>query len=185
MMARHTTGVAKAKQVAAFCRLLLDAGTPIILGGWHRDVYDIWLQELAPYKPRLYTGSETVKEKDDVKAAFMRGDCDCIIMSLRSGAGLDGLQHRCKTVVHGELDWSPKVHEQLRGRLRPHARTDAIDEYYVIADGGSDPLIANLHGLKASQASGILDPGRALQAVQTDESRLKMLAQMYLDRGKS
>ncbi|MCG6204179.1 SNF2-related protein [Rhodopseudomonas sp. HC1] len=185
MMARHTTGVAKAQQVAAFCRILLDAGTPLILGGWHRDVYDIWMRELAPYKPILYTGSETVAEKDAGKKAFMEGRSDIIIMSLRSGAGLDGLQHRCKTVVHGELDWSPKVHEQLRGRLRPHARTDAIDEYYVVADGGSDPLIANLHGLKASQASGILDPGRALQAVQTDESRLKMLAQMYLDRGKA
>lgn len=185
MMARHTTGVAKARHVAAFCRILLEAGTPIILGGWHRDVYDIWLKELAPFNPMLYTGSETVKQKDAVKQAFMTGHCDCIIMSLRSGAGLDGLQHRCKTVVHGELDWSPKVHEQLRGRLRPHARTEPIDEFYVVADGGSDPLIAALHGLKASQAFGILDPGRGAQAVATDESRLKMLAQMYLDRGKS
>jgi hypothetical protein len=184
MMARHTTGVAKARGVAALCRMVLDTDAPIILGGWHRDVYDIWLQELAPYKPVLYTGSETVKEKERTKEAFARGDSNVIIMSLRSGAGLDGLQHRCKTVVHGELDWSPKVHEQLRGRLRPHARTDPLDEYYPIANGGSDPLIAALHGLKASQASGILDPGRALQAVQTDESRLKMLAQMYLDRGK-
>ncbi len=184
MMARHTTGVAKAKHVAAFCRILLEAGTPIILGGWHRDVYDIWLAELAPYKPLLYTGSETVKQKDAVKKAFMEGDSDCIIMSLRSGAGLDGLQHRCKTVVHGELDWSPKVHEQLRGRLRPHARLDPIDEFYVVADGGSDPLIAELHGLKASQSFGILDPGRGVQAVATDESRLKMLAQMYLKKGQ-
>lgn len=184
MMARHTTGVAKAVHVAAFCRLLLEAGTPIILGGWHRDVYDIWLRELAPFNPLLYTGSETVKQKDAVKKAFMEGKSDCIIMSLRSGAGLDGLQHRCKTVVHGELDWSPKVHEQLRGRLRPHARLDPIDEFYVITNGGSDPLIAELHGLKASQAFGILDPGRGVQAVASDESRLKKLAEMYLQRGK-
>jgi hypothetical protein len=183
MMARHATGVAKARHVAAFCRILLEAGTPIILGGWHRDVYDIWMRELAPFKPLLYTGSETPRQKDEVKQAFMAGESDCIIMSLRSGAGLDGLQHRCATVVHGELDWSREVHKQLAGRLRPHARTDPITEIYVVADGGSDPLIASVQGLKASQARGIIDPKGGLEQVHTDESRIKALAQMYLEKG--
>lgn len=182
IFARRVTGVAKARHVAAFVKILLEAKTPIILGGWHRDVYDIWLKELAPYNPQLYTGSETPKEKDAVKRAFMAGDTDCIIMSLRSGAGLDGLQHRCSTVVHGELDWSREVHKQLAGRLRPHARQDPITEIYIVADGGSDPLIAAVQGLKASQARGIVDPKRGVEAVATDESRIKALARMYLER---
>jgi hypothetical protein len=158
MMARHQTGVAKARHVAAYVKILLDAKTPVILGGWHREVYDIWLEELSDYNPVLYTGSETTTEKDRSKAAFMRGDTDCFIMSLRSGAGLDGLQHRCGTVVHGELDWSREVHKQLEGRLRPHARPDPITAIYLVANGGSDPLIASVQGLKASQAHGIIDP---------------------------
>ncbi|WP_316234642.1 SNF2-related protein [Bradyrhizobium sp. SZCCHNR1020] len=185
MMARHATGVAKAAHVAAYVKILLEAKTPIILGGWHRDVYDIWLKELAPYKPVLYTGSETTRDKDRAKRAFMSGDTDCFIMSLRSGAGLDGLQHRCSTVVHGELDWSREVHKQLAGRLRPHARTDPITEIYLIANGGSDPLIASVQGLKASQAHGIIDPGRGVQRVDSDDSRIKALARMYLERGNS
>lgn len=184
MMARHTTGVAKARHVAAYVKILLEAKTPIILGGWHRDVYDIWLKELAPYKPMLYTGSESPAAKDRVKRAFMSGETDCIIMSLRSGAGLDGLQHRCATVVHGELDWSREVHKQLAGRLRPHARTDPITEIFIVADGGSDPLIASVQGLKASQARGIIDPKAGLEQVHTDESRIKALAKMYLERGQ-
>jgi superfamily II DNA or RNA helicase len=182
MMARHTTGVAKARHVAAYVKILLEAKTPIILGGWHRDVYDIWLKELAPYKPLLYTGSESPREKDKVKRAFQQGETDCIIMSLRSGAGLDGLQHRCATVVHGELDWSREVHKQLAGRLRPHARPDPITEIYIVADGGSDPLIAAVQGLKASQARGIIDPKAGLEQVHTDESRIKALAKMYLEK---
>lgn len=182
MYARRVTGIAKARHVCAFVKILLEAKTPIILGGWHRDVYDIWLKELAPYNPKLYTGSETPREKDAVKRAFMSGETDCIIMSLRSGAGLDGLQHRCKTVVHGELDWSREVHKQIAGRLRPHARQDPIDEFYIVADGGSDPLIAAVQGLKASQAFGIVDPKRGVQAVTSDESRIKALAKMYLER---
>jgi hypothetical protein len=182
MWARRVTGIAKARHVAAYVKILLEAKTPIILGGWHRDVYDVWLKELAPYNPMLYTGSESPKEKDAVKRAFMAGETDCIIMSLRSGAGLDGLQHRCDTVVHGELDWSREVHKQLAGRLRPHARTTPINEIYIVADGGSDPLVASVQGLKASQAKGIIDPGRGVQSVFTDESRIKALAKMYLDR---
>lgn len=182
MFARRVTGVAKAKHVAAYIRILLETKTPVILGGWHRDVYDIWLKELADFKPVLYTGTESPKQKDAAKQAFMSGETDLIIMSLRSGAGLDGLQHRCSTVAHGELDWSAEVHKQLRGRLRPHARTDAITEIYFVADGGSDPAVASVQGLKASQAHGIIDPKRGVVAVQTDESRIKQLAQMYLDR---
>ncbi|MGJ5163183.1 SNF2-related protein [Bradyrhizobium sp. HKCCYLR1051] len=185
MMARHQTGVAKARHVAAFVKILLDAKTPIILGGWHREVYDIWLEELRDYHPVLYTGSESTREKDRAKAAFMSGETDCFIMSLRSGAGLDGLQHRCSTVVHGELDWSREVHKQLEGRLRPHARTDPITTIYLIADGGSDPLIASVQGLKASQAHGIIDPGKALAAAASDDSRIKALARMYLEKGET
>lgn len=185
MWARRVTGVAKARHVAAYIRILLEAKTPVILGGWHRDVYDIWLKELAEFKPALYTGTETPKQKDAAKQAFMSGETDLIIMSLRSGAGLDGLQHRCSTVAHGELDWSAEVHKQLRGRLRPHARTDAITEIYFVADGGSDPAVAAVQGLKASQAHGIIDPKRGVVEVQSDESRIKMLAQMYLDRAKT
>lgn len=182
MWARRVTGIAKARHVAAYIRILLEAKTPVILGGWHRDVYDIWLKELAAFKPVLYTGTENAKQKDAAKRAFMSGETDLIIMSLRSGAGLDGLQHRCSTVAHGELDWSAEVHKQLRGRLRPHARSDAITEIYFVADGGSDPAVASVQGLKASQAHGIIDPKRGVVAVQTDESRIKQLAQMYLDR---
>lgn len=181
MWARRVTGLAKARHVAAYVKILLEAKTPLILGGWHRDCYDIWLQELAAYNPILYTGTETAAQKDRAKRAFMNGETDCFIMSLRSGAGLDGLQHRCRTVVHGELDWSREVHKQLAGRLRPHARADAIDEIYIVADGGSDPLIAAVQGLKASQAHGIIDPGRGVQSVASDESRIKALAKMYLE----
>jgi hypothetical protein len=84
--------------------------------------------------------------------------------------------------VHGELDWSREVHKQLAGRLRPHARDDAITEIYLIANGGSDPLIAAVQGLKASQARGIVDPLKGVETVHTDESRIQALARMYLEK---
>lgn len=184
MFARRVTGLAKAKHVAAFVRLLLRQKVPVLLAGWHREVYDIWLAELAEFSPVMYTGSETPKEKDAAKRAFMAGETDLFIISLRSGVGLDGLQHRCNTVVHGELDWSPKVHEQVRGRLRPHSKNFPIDEFYLVSANGSDPVLTATLGLKESQSHGILNPLLGKAPRFTDESRIRALAESYL-KGRS
>jgi hypothetical protein len=183
ILARQVTGVAKARHVAAYVRILLDAGTPVLLAGWHREVYAIWLDALKAYKPAMYTGSESPAAKERAKAAFVDGETNLMIISLRSGAGLDGLQSRCSTVVIGELDWSPKVHEQLVGRVdRPGQKSEEVTAIYLHANDGSDPLIISTLGLKASQARGITDPLAGVEHVYTDESRIKLLAAQYLDK---
>lgn len=182
MFARHTTGVAKAKHVAAYVRVLLEAGVPLLLTGWHRDVYDIWLDDLADFRPIMYTGSETTAQKNKAKRAFIEGESDLFILSLRSGAGLDGLQKRCSTVVFGELDWSPQVHKQVIGRLRRPGQTHQVDAIYLHSDFGSDPLMVEVLGVKASQARNIVDPLAGAETVFSDESRIQALARMFLEK---
>lgn len=181
---RHATGVAKAPHVAAFVRILLEARQPVLLCGWHRDVYDIWQRELAQFNPVLFTGSETPKMKERTKEAFVTGASNLMIMSLRSGAGLDGLQYRAHTIVFGELDWSPQVHSQCSGRLRRPGQTRQVDAIYLQADGGSDPSVVSVLGLKASQSHGIVDPLSAPADQYSDGSRIRQLAELYL-AGKS
>ncbi|WP_170172521.1 SNF2-related protein [Hymenobacter rigui] len=182
MLARYTTGVAKAREVAVFVRMLLEAGEPVILAGWHRDVYDIWMQQLKSFRPVLYTGSETGPQKQESVRKFLEGETDLFIISLRSGAGLDGLQERCKTVVFGELDWSPKVHEQLIGRADRDGQQHQVTAFYLVSESGSDPVIINMLGLKSSQSSGIVDPLQEVAPQHSDESRIKVLAQHYLNQ---
>lgn len=179
--ARHTTGVAKAKSVAAYVRVLLSAGVPVLLTGWHREVYDTWLADLAEFKPLLYTGSESTSQKNAAKRAFMAGESNLLILSLRSGAGLDGLQLRCSTVVFGELDWSPQVHKQVIGRLRRPGQTKQVDAIYLHSDFGSDPLMIEVLGVKASQARNIVDPLAGAEVVFSDQSRIQALAKSYLE----
>lgn len=180
--ARHTTGVAKAKHVAAYVRVLLEAGVPVLLTGWHREVYDIWLDDLKDHNPIMYTGSETSAQKNRAKRAFIDGESDLLILSLRSGAGLDGLQRRCSTVVFGELDWSPQVHRQVIGRLRRPGQTRQVDAIYLNSDFGCDPLMVETLGVKASQARNIVDPLAGAEVVFSDESRIQALARMYLEK---
>lgn len=181
---RQMTGVAKAPHVAAFVKILLAAKQPVVLTGWHRDVYDIWLRELAEHRPVLYTGSETSRQKRAAVEAFTSGDTNLFIMSLRSGAGLNGLQHRCHTIVFGELDWSPQVHAQCTARLDRPYQEQVVDEIYLIADGGADPAMVGVLGLKASQSAAILDPLAAPADQNMDTTRIRQLAELYL-AGKS
>lgn len=184
MRMRHATGVAKARHVAAFVKILLAAGQPVLLGGWHRDVYDIWLRELSAYNPVLYTGSETPAQKAKTVAAFTSGASNLMIMSLRSGAGVDGLQDRCHTAVIGELDWSGKVHEQFIARLDRPGQTQQVDAIYLVSEDGSDPAVMGVLGLKNSQSAGIVDPLSAPAEQQADATRIRQLAELYL-AGKS
>ncbi|WP_316851192.1 SNF2-related protein [Pedobacter agri] len=182
MLARHTTGVSKAREVASYVRILLENDEPVVLAGWHRDVYDIWLHELAEYNPVMYTGTESGKQKEDAKAKFISGESKLFIISLRSGAGLDGLQFVCKTIVVGELDWSPKVHDQLIGRVDRDGQPEQVTAIFLVSDSGSDPVIIDLLGLKASQSNGIVDPLKGVEQQFSDESRMKILAKQYLGK---
>jgi SNF2 family DNA or RNA helicase len=182
LLLRHATGVSKAKAVASYVRIMAENDVPVLLMGWHRDVYDIWLKELRDLKPVMFTGSESDRQKNEAVRAFVAKETNIFIMSLRSGAGLDGLQHRCSTVIFGELDWSPKVHEQIIGRLDREGQQEQITAIYLNADEGSDPPMVELLGLKMFQSSGIVDPGRQFEAKHSDKSRIQALAAQYLSK---
>lgn len=179
---RHATGVSKARYVAEYVKMFLENGESVLLAGWHRDVYDIWLKELEAYRPCMYTGSESPTEKDEAKKRFISGESKVMFISLRSGIGLDGLQEKASIIVFGELDWSPMVHEQVIGRLHRDGQANQVTSIYLVSDSGSDPVMVDLLGLKASQAKDVVDPLLGPSKQYTDESRIKRLAESYLNR---
>lgn len=185
VLTRLTTGVAKAEGVAEYVKILLEADLPVLLSGWHREVYDIWNECLRDFRPVMYTGTESKAQKRRAKQAFAAGDTNLMIISNRSGAGLDGLQFRCQDVVIGELDWSPAVMKQLVGRVRRTGQKDVVNVHYMIADGGSDPLMVEVLGLKSGQAHGIMNPYTQPPQQVSDETRMQRLAQMVLERRKA
>ncbi len=180
MMVRQATGLSKAKAVAQFVRLLVEAGEAVLLLGWHRAVYDIWLEELENLNPAMYTGTETSSKKNKESDRFIAGETDVLIMSLRSGAGLDGLQHRCSVVVFGELDWSPGIHQQVIWRVDRDGQKHPVTAFFLVTDEGSDPPIMDVLGIKACEASQIVDPYVGVQQVDNDTTNLQRLVQRYL-----
>lgn len=179
---RQATGIGKAPYIVEFVKLLLESESKILLGGWHREFYDIVMDGLKEHNPVLYTGSESPTQKEASKRAFCSGDARVMIMSLRSGSGLDELQYSgCRTVVHGELDWSPAVHQQFAGRLHRDGMSEPVLSIFLLSEDGSDPVIADVLGVKREQLDGLMDQidEDALAPVDTGE-RIKRLAQELL-----
>lgn len=177
---RQATGIAKAPYVAAFVQLLVDSGEKVVLYGWHRDVYGLWAELLKECRPVFYTGTESVPQKEAAKKSFVAGDSQVLVMSLRSGAGLDGLQFASRTVVFGELDWSPGVHEQCEGRVVRDGQLDPVAVYYLVSDSGSDPIVSEIVGLKRGQMEGVRDPEADTALQQVDSSGgVRLLAERY------
>lgn len=184
-LVRQATGVAKAPYVAEFVRLLIESGQQVLLFGWHREVYSVWQEKLAEFNPVMYTGSESPKEKQAAKDAFIAGESQVMLISLRAGAGIDGLQHVCSTVVFGELDWSPGVHEQCIGRVHRDGQTLPVQAFFLISDEGSDPIVSDVLGVKREQIEGVRNPGEHLvERIDVGENHLRQLAQSFLkDQG--
>ncbi len=177
-LVRQATGIAKAPYVAAFVRMLVESGKKVVLWGWHRAVYDLWMDALKDLKPVLYTGSESSAQKEAARSAFIDGDAKVLVMSLRSGAGLDGLQGVCDTGVFGELDWSPGVHDQCGGRIHRDGQQNPTFLYFLIAEEGSDPIVSDVLGLKKAQSDGVM--GERSDVLDSSGANIKALAQMYL-----
>lgn len=181
---RHATGVSKAKPVAEFVKMILDEEEKVLLIGWHRDVYDLWLKELRVFNPVMHTGSESPAEKEKAIKAFTTGDARVFILSLRSGAGIDGLQHVCSNVVFGELDWSPHVMDQIVARLDRDGQTRHVNAHYLTVNDGSDPTLLRMLGLKRSQHDGLIEGehGEAslIAGAEPGMDRIRELATTFL-----
>jgi len=182
MRLRQATGIAKAPFVARFVESILESEQRVVLWGWHHAVYELWKERLKPYGVVTYTGTETTGQKIAAETAFTTGAARVLIMSLRSGAGLDGLQNVCNVGIFGELDWSPKVHDQCLGRLARDGQENQVVGYYLMADSGADPTIVERLGLKEAQARPIEDPTADITAPipVDDTSRIRALAEAIL-----
>jgi hypothetical protein len=183
-MLRQATGVAKAPYCADFIRLLVEGDNETVLvAAWHRAVYDVLLAKLKDLNPVMFTGSETPAQKAESMKKFMKGETKIMLMSLRAGQGVDGLQQVCRTVVFAELDWSPAIHDQVCGRILRDGQKDPVTAYYLVADRGSDPTVAETLGLKTEQLEGIRNPDQdVIEEYQADPGRIRKLAERYLAR---
>ncbi len=59
---------------------------------------------------------------------------------------------------------------------------EQVTAIFCVSDYGSDPLIVDMLAIKSSQSNSIINPLEAIPAQFSDESRIKLLAQKFLDK---
>jgi hypothetical protein len=179
---RQATGVDKVPIVAEMAEIILASEQKLLIFGWHKKVYRLLSAKLAHFHPVFYTGDQTPTQKAAALKAFIHGPARILVMSLRAGEGVDGLQAVCSTALFAELDWSPKVMDQDIGRLHRDEQTKPVFAHIPLAASGSDPVMADTLGIKGEQSEGIINPNRpvAEQLGSIDPERMKKLAAAYL-----
>lgn len=182
---RYATGVAKAKPSAEFVKMIMESEGKVVVAAWHREIYEILKKELAQFNPVMFTGSESTKQKDDAVKQFIEGNSNVFLISLRSGAGLDGLQHVCNNLVFVELDWTAAVHDQVIGRLDRDGQNKHVNAYFLTIGDGSDPIMVDIVARKRSQAEGVVDgktgTAEILNVDSAGKDRIKNMAKAYLE----
>ncbi len=179
-MLRQATGVAKARAVAEVVKMVVDSGEKVVLFGWHRDVYSIWLNEFRHINVVMYTGSETVKQKEESLKEFVEGDAKIFIISLRSGAGINGLQLASSYAIFGELDWSSGIIDQCIGRLWRDGQKEKVTAMFITIEDGADPIMKKVIGAKSMEAKKILSPEAKVLASTGDKNKVLGMAKEWL-----
>lgn len=170
---RRATGAAKAPYVAEFVNSLLEAGERVLVYSWHHEVHDTLAEKLAFWQPVRVTGTQTASQKDEAVKRFASGLAKVILISLRTAAGLDGLQESGTCVVFAELDWSPAVHSQCEDRLHRIGLGNGVESvlcYYLVSETGMDEAMQDVLGLKVGQFT-------ELMADRSESEEDKVLAQ--------
>lgn len=180
---RQATGVAKARHVASFVKMLVANGESVVVFGWHKSVYEILMEQLSEFNPAKFTGDESQAQKLEARRRFIAKETPVLLMSLRAGVGLDGFQDVCRTVVFAELDWSYGVMSQCVGRVARDGQKDPTMVYFLVSDDGSDPVVSEKLGIKRSQIEGIQNPdGELIEEIQGDPGKVRSLAKYYLQK---
>jgi SNF2 family DNA or RNA helicase len=196
-LTREATGIAKAPYVAEFVRLLIEGGEVPLVFAWHHAVHDILYERIRARTINdigRITGRQSTKEKERALYMFQRGMLSSLIISLRSGAGLDGLQERATVIVFAELDWTPPVHSQCEGRIARLGVNDQLSSvlsYYCVTDVGMDEIMQDALGLKVQQITGIMgdrvetEEDKALAQQVAEQRMAKLVARLKAERKRN
>ena len=128
-------------KVVRLKRLLAKIQEPAIVFTEYRDTLVRLHQQLGAADPhiRLLHGGMTTGERSIVQQQFnQRG-----ALLLATDAASEGLnlQHRCRTVIHFELPWSPARLEQRTGRVDRIGQRHTVHEIMLVASDTAERLV--------------------------------------------
>lgn len=130
----------------------------VICFTWHKDVA-AGLKNHFKDKAVLYTGEESISEKERAKDAFIQNNgVQLFVGQLKAaGVGLDGLQAVCDTVVFVEMSYVPGEILQACDRIRRIGQDRRVLAQFLIAEDSMDEELVDSLTEKSKNIKTILE----------------------------
>ena len=140
-------------------RLLRRMKEPVIVFTEYRDTLERLRQALSGTGRHLTVlhGGMTATERSAAQQAFNSGG-SLLLATDAASEGLN-LHHRCRTVIHFELPWSPSRLEQRTGRVDRIGQARVVHEMMLVANATAERLVLAPLVRRAARARTAL-PGR-------------------------
>lgn len=153
---RRKQGQLKVPAIVEYAIDLLDQGIPLVLFGYHKNVIESYIKELAAYNPVVISGATSSNDRFKAVDDFQAGHTNLFIGQLQS-ASVGITLTRSSNMILGELDWSPSVLVQAVDRINRIGTTEtSLIHYFTVEDSMEDKILKSVIG-KAKDFSKVID----------------------------
>ncbi len=149
-------------------RLLAKIDEPVIVFTEYRDtlarLHD--LLRVSRSDVLILHGGMTTRERSLVQQEF-NASGKLLLATDAASEGLN-LQHRCRTVVHFELPWSPARLAQRTGRVDRIGQSRRVHEILLVASDTAERLVLAPLAKRAARAAAFMSSGAQLLETVTE-----------------
>lgn len=123
-------------------------------------------------------GRTPVKQRDEMVAAFQRGEAPVFVLSLKAaGTGLN--LTRAGHVIHYDRWWNPAVEDQATDRAHRIGQTQPIQVHRLVTEGTVEDRIAQLLTSKRGLADAVLHGQGEAALTDLDDDELADLVSLH------
>lgn len=146
----------KVKQAISWIGDFIEAGNKLVVFAIHKEVIDALTTHFGPVAVKV-DGSVSAAGRDEAVQAFQNDPGVMLFVGNIKAAGVGLTLTAASAVAFMELPWSPGELVQAEDRCHRIGQRNAVNVYYLVAQGTIDEQIAHLLDSKRSVLNAILD----------------------------
>ncbi len=176
---KQVAGRGKIKQVIEWIKDFLDSDGKLVVFAIHKETIDTLAKEFKDVAVKL-DGSTPQNKRTEIAEQFQQNDKIRLFIGNIQAAGVAITLTVASSVAFVELPWAPGALLQAEDRCHRIGQKNAVNIYYLIAEGTIEETIAHLLDAKRQVLDSVLDGAKT-----EEESLFSELIKQYKEGSKS